>query len=131
MQQLELPLDQSDQPIQSTLDNRGTRYGDFRTQAALSQALSTFWKQHYYQLHPNTQLPPFILESIEMIFHKLARLANGDPLFIDSYRDLVGYSQLVVDALQTYPGASDVSVTYTTVPEPTKPDYSHNDEWGH
>ena len=101
MTQLELPLERS---VQSTLDNRGTRYGDFRTQAALSQALSTFWKQHYYQLHPNAQLRPFILESIEMIFHKLARLANGDPLFIDSYRDLVGYSQLVVDALQAYPG---------------------------
>ena len=34
-----------------------------------------------------------------MIFHKLARIANGDPTYIDSWTDIAGYAQLVVDDL--------------------------------
>lgn len=105
--------------IQTTLNERGQTYGDFRTQATLSQTLSAIWKQHYYQTHPNEQIPPFVLEAVEMIFHKLARVANGNPLYADSFRDVAGFAQLVVDILATYPGATDAVVTRTTVPEPT------------
>jgi hypothetical protein len=116
MTQLELPFNEP--PIASTLNERGKSYGDFTTQANLSQTLSAIWKQHYYQTHHNEQLPPFILEAVEMILHKLARAANGNPLQIDTYRDVAGYAQLVVDALQQYPGAMDTSVT--TFPVVTK-----------
>ena len=111
----------SNEPIASTLTERGKRYGDFRTQATLSQTLSYVWRNHYYQVHGKdpASLPPFINEGIEMIFHKLARAANGDPLFADSYRDVAGFSQLIVEALRDYPGASDSEVTTTVVPVPT------------
>jgi hypothetical protein len=118
MTQLDLPFDEPS--ITSTLNERGKSYGDFTTQANLSQTLSAIWKQHYYQTHHNEQLPPFILEAVEMILHKLARSANGNPLQIDTYRDVAGYAQLIVDALQQYPGAMDTSVT--TFPVSTKED---------
>jgi hypothetical protein len=118
MTQLELPLNEP--PVTTTLNERGKSYGNFTTQATLSQTLSMIWKQHYYQTHSNEQLPPFITEAVEMILHKLARAANGNPLQIDTYRDVAGYAQLIVDALQQYPGAMDTSVT--TFPVSTKED---------
>lgn len=107
--------------INSTLNERGERYGDFRTQATLSQTLSYVWRNHYYQVHGKdpANLPPFINEGVEMIFHKLARIANGDPLFADSYTDIAGYAQLIVDGLRSYPGATFSEVTTTVVPVPT------------
>jgi hypothetical protein len=45
-----------------------------------------------------------------MILHKLARIVNGDANYIDSWRDIVGYSQLVVDELLITEGSTDVKV---------------------
>jgi hypothetical protein len=36
-----------------------------------------------------------------MICHKLARIANGNPYYEDSWHDIGGYSQLVVQILET------------------------------
>jgi hypothetical protein len=36
-----------------------------------------------------------------MIFHKLARIANGDPNYHDSWHDIAGYAKLVADRLET------------------------------
>ena len=108
------------QSVDATLNERGKRYGDFRTQATLSQTLSYVWRNHYYQVHGRdpTSLPPFLNEAVEMIFHKLARAANGDPLYIDSWRDVSAYAQLIVDCLKDFPGASDSEVTTTAVSTP-------------
>ena len=35
-----------------------------------------------------------------MVQHKIARILNGDPNYIDNWIDLVGYSQLVVNRLE-------------------------------
>ena len=43
-----------------------------------------------------------------MILHKLARIVNGDANYIDSWRDIVGYTQLVVDELLETNGSTDV-----------------------
>lgn len=116
MTQLQLPFDQpTEPPVASTLHQRGTTYGDFTTQATLSRTLNTIWQQHYYQLHGNLDLPPFILEGVAMIFHKLARAANGDAKFADNYTDIAGYAQLVVDGLTTTEGATFSKVVCTTV----------------
>jgi predicted P-loop ATPase/GTPase len=103
----------NDQSVTSTLTERGKRYGDFRTQATLSQTLTYVWRNHYYQTHGTDPmaLPPFLVEAVEMIFHKLARAANGDPLYIDTYRDIAGFAQLAVECLQDFPGATDSVVT--------------------
>ena len=40
-----------------------------------------------------------MLEALDMIFHKIGRIGNGDPFYDDSWIDICGYSQLVVDEL--------------------------------
>ena len=94
--------------VADILKERGSNYGNFHTQANLSQTLNSIVQQHYYSTHANPDgtvepLPQFMLEAIHMICHKLARIANGDPSYVDSWQDIAGYSQLVVDILQTPP----------------------------
>jgi hypothetical protein len=40
-------------------------------------------------------------EAAEMIVHKLARIVNGNPFYMDSWVDIAGYATLVVDRLPT------------------------------
>lgn len=85
------------------LKERGKSYGDFQTQANLCQVLTGTVYQHFAKLHPPEQrLPNYMAEAIHMICNKLARIANGDPTHEDSWQDIAGYSQLVVDILQDY-----------------------------
>lgn len=90
--------------IESTLNERGKRYGSFTNQAALSQTLKNTIMQHYFQVHGGNEadpLPAYMVESISMICHKLARIANGDPYYDDSWRDVSGFATLVVEELST------------------------------
>lgn len=85
--------------IDETLAERGNRYGSFKDHSKLSVTLRSIVLNHYQQLNPGTALEPYVIESITMICHKLARIANGDPTYDDNWRDIAGYSQLVVDIL--------------------------------
>jgi hypothetical protein len=53
-------------------------------------------------------------ESFDMIANKIARILCGDPKYIDNYRDIIGYIQLIIDSLSYMDGASDVVVTKKT-----------------
>lgn len=86
--------------MQDILKERGSNYGSFHTQANLSQTLKAIFEQHYASVHPNEPMPQFMMEAVHMILHKLARIANGNPYYDDSWQDVAGYSQLVVDILQ-------------------------------
>ncbi len=81
--------------IQDTLRERGTRYGPFITNGTYAQALKDICR--------NTpawaEMLPYQREALEMVCHKIARILNGDPNYDDSWRDIAGYSQLVVDEL--------------------------------
>jgi hypothetical protein len=49
---------------------------------------------------PNWEsLRPDQKEALEMIQHKIARILNGDPDYVDSWTDIAGYSTLVADRL--------------------------------
>lgn len=85
--------------IDQILEERGNNYGDFHTQANLSQTLKSIINQHYTTVH-NEAMPNFMAESMAMICHKIARIANGNPLYTDSWVDISGYAQLVVDILE-------------------------------
>lgn len=85
--------------IETILEVRGTRYGEFCNQAALSQALSNLMKG--FNPEKWNSLPPYMRESLEMIQHKIARILNGDPYYDDSWVDVIGYAQLAVDELRT------------------------------
>jgi len=39
-------------------------------------------------------------EAMNMILLKIARLINGDPNHVDTWQDIAGYAQLVVDILE-------------------------------
>ena len=77
--------------IDQTLQQRGSTYGSFEYNADTTQAL-----KRIIQTHPNyNQLRSFQKEAIDMTFHKIARIINGDPNYIDSWHDIIGYVSLV------------------------------------
>jgi len=86
-------------PVETTLKQRGNRYGEFKNLAALSQELQDMFHTHVVNYGQPAEFTPVMTEAIEMIFHKIARIANGDPAYDDTWRDIAGYAQLVVDEL--------------------------------
>lgn len=91
--------------MKEILEQRGSNYGDFNTQANLAQALNIIFTQHYMSTHKKDgkvtpELPPVMAEAIHMILHKIARIGNGNPYHMDSWVDIAGYAQLVVYALE-------------------------------
>lgn len=59
-------------------------------------------------------------EALEMIAHKIARIVNGDPGYLDNWNDLAGYAQLVAQELTRGPTNVDRRPTYTHVPDTIK-----------
>lgn len=97
--------------IEDTLTERGNRYGDFSDHARLAQSLQNAMRDFV----PNGQkTPPWDLlsavhkQALTVIADKIARILNGDPLYIDSFRDIIGYTQLVINAIEKTDGATDV-----------------------
>lgn len=84
------------QEIESTLAERGDRYGAFDERARITQAIKAAMADS-----PNwATLAPDQREALEMIAHKVARILNGDPNYHDSWHDMVGYAKLVADRLE-------------------------------
>ena len=88
--------------LEGTLAERGARYGDFTEHAKITDALlgvlmgdslagrfATSWGL----------MKPFQRQALRTICVKLARIANGDPDYIDDWRDIQGYAKLVEDRL--------------------------------
>lgn len=70
---------------------RGAFYGPFEGHAEKTQIIKTTLSK---------PAPPVIREGYDMIAHKLGRIANGDPSYIDSWDDIAGYAKLVADWLR-------------------------------
>lgn len=82
--------------IQEILANRGTRYGKFKDHAKLSMKLKTIVREgRSWHIMSDSQK-----EGLDMILHKISRIINGDPDYDDSWVDITGYAQLVVDELR-------------------------------
>lgn len=81
--------------VDDTLDQREKTYGSFTGHSNISQALKSQMKctNGWSRLQPDQR------ESLEMIQHKIARILNGDPCYIDSWHDIQGYAKLVEDRL--------------------------------
>ena len=84
--------------INDILEQRGSRYGEFDKHAEITQALKSIAYQ-YTKDKPNF-LAPDQQESLDMIFHKIGRILNGDPNYADSWVDIAGYAKLVSDRLE-------------------------------
>lgn len=93
---LDSPVEQSD--IDAVLNERGSRYGKFTTHAAVTQAFKRvtvrFLREGDKSLSDDQQ------EALDMIFHKVGRIINGDPDYADSWVDIAGYAKLVADRLE-------------------------------
>lgn len=83
------------QDLDTTLEERGARYGKFTHHAAISQSFKAVLWEHNHQRLDFDQV-----EALEMICHKMARILNGDPNYSDSWVDIAGYAKLVADRLQ-------------------------------
>lgn len=81
--------------LDTTLEERGKRYGPFVGHARITQDLKSIM-----QKHPKfAGLADDQKESLDMIAHKIGRILNGDPDYADSWVDIAGYAQLVSDRL--------------------------------
>ena len=84
--------------IDAVLDERGSRYGKFTTHAEVTQ---TFKRQAaWYLFQRNKKLDFDQQEALDMIFHKIGRIINGDADYADSWVDIAGYAKLVADRLE-------------------------------
>ena len=83
--------------INNIIAERASNYGSFVSQAAIVQRIkqqmahSRNWKSLDYDMK----------ESLEMIALKISRILNGSSDHIDSWKDIVGYAELIVKRLET------------------------------
>lgn len=83
--------------IEDILQERGKRYGDFDTHAMITQLIKApmqctdNWRD---------RLSFSQKEALEMIAHKIGRILNGDPDYIDNWDDISGYAMLVANELR-------------------------------
>lgn len=81
--------------IDSTLAERGGRYGTFMDNASVSQSLKSVMRSA-----PNwDKLAPDQKEALDMFASKISRALTGDTTYRDNWHDLVGYAKLVDDRM--------------------------------
>lgn len=77
--------------IDGVLAERGSRYGSFDRHSNITQGL----KRVMVGSPKWATLADDQKEALEMIQHKIGRILNGDPSYIDSWTDIIGYTRLV------------------------------------
>ncbi|QRE00547.1 hypothetical protein [Burkholderia phage BCSR129] len=85
--------------LENIMQQRGSQYGDFTLQAALAQHLKQVIYGHCEQVG-NQAMNAVHCEAMDMIAHKISRIANGNPNNPDSWRDIAGYAMLVADRIE-------------------------------
>ena len=95
--------------LTKTLDERGSRYGEFHLHAEMTQALKSIMRGCVPEISEECAckmalawelLNPDQKEALEMNAHKIGRILNGDPNYADSWVDIAGYAKLVGDRLE-------------------------------
>lgn len=86
----------TDNSIDSTLAERGKRYGKFADHAYYTQTI----KNVYHTSANWNKMAPDQKEALEMIAHKIGRMLSGDPHYRDNWHDIVGYAKLVDDRMK-------------------------------
>ena len=77
--------------VDATLAERGTNYGDFKEDARVCQSIKKAMRDS-----PNWEkLDPDMVQALELIAVKIARILNGNPSYKDSWHDIIGYARLV------------------------------------
>ena len=81
--------------IDAILNERGSRYGNFFDHARITQDI----KRAMENSRNWATLPVDTREALEMTAHKIGRMLNGDPEYVDNVVDIIGYMQLVLDRM--------------------------------
>ena len=79
--------------VDTTLAERGKRYGNFDGHAEITQSLKLIMHttKNWDSLSSDKK------EALDMIVHKIGRILNGDPEYKDSWHDISGYAKLAED----------------------------------
>lgn len=114
--------------IDEVLQERGKRYGEFADHARITYELK--WVVHEEVVRRSKAgrqpLTPDQREALDMIFHKIRRILNGDPNYADSWIDIAGYAKLVADRLEK-PRTADAPVDRVRGPIPSTRNGSSTD----
>ena len=78
--------------IDSTLEERGTRYGSY---VDVSDLTFELFAKICERMEGREGFEPYHIEAIHMICNKLARAVCGDPMYADNWHDIAGYARLV------------------------------------
>lgn len=85
--------DENNTNISDTLNERGSRYGDFTDNARVSESLmDTLRSEEGYQ-----NLRPIHRAALNVIMQKASRIVNGNPEYKDNWHDIEGYAKLAED----------------------------------
>ena len=82
--------------VNEMLAGRQARYGSFGGHAKIAQGL----KAVMHERSGWDRLKPDQREALEMVQHKIARMLNGDPKYLDNIVDVVGYSTLIKNVME-------------------------------
>jgi hypothetical protein len=95
----EIYSDPYDMSVDEILAQRGERYGLFAEHARITQSIKRAMVDS-----PNwAGLSDDKKEGLEMVAHKIGRILNGDPEYLDSWDDVEGYTKLVSNILRGKP----------------------------
>lgn len=87
--------------VNEILDERGVKYSSNGRAGYAEVALVAQNLKSAMRHSPNwSKLPADMRESLEMVASKISRILNGDPSYLDSWVDIVGYVQLVIDRIE-------------------------------
>lgn len=77
--------------VNKLLAERQSTHGDFANNAFLSQSIKAVFASA-----GRADLTPVMQESLDLTATKLARILAGEPTFVEHWRDIVGYIELVI-----------------------------------
>ena len=81
------------------LSQRGNVHGKFEHNAiCLTEFQQTF--QKVFIASGKKTLIPEVSIGLMMVLHKIGRIASGDSYELDHYKDIMGYTQLMIDAIR-------------------------------
>lgn len=86
----------ADQTLEATIAQRRGRYGPLIESGEVAMKTEDYWRS----LPGWERLAFDQRESLAMIAHKISRIMCGDPNYDDSWVDIAGYAQNVVNRLR-------------------------------
>lgn len=82
--------------LEETLKRRSGTHGNFVVQFDTAQRLKEVCKGGTKY----DSMPEPMKEALDMVCHKLSRIVEGDPMFVDHWHDIAGYCQLIDNGLE-------------------------------